>query len=125
VTAGNGHPASAVTGVAPVLAAMFLIVALATLASLQGRAQAQEILAGQAAAPTPIGYALPFPVTTPAAARRLAVQVLGELRAAVARDLGTIGVDAGPLGAVVHWLADTEVLASRWSLPLSAFPGLK
>ena len=63
-------------------------------------------------------------MTTPAAARKLAAQVLTELRASVARDLGSTDGDLGPLGALVQWLADTEVLASRWGVPLAAFPGL-
>jgi hypothetical protein len=98
--------------------------ALSTLAALESRAEAQESLAGTSAPPPALGYPLPFPVTSPAAARKLAVQVLTELRAAVARDLGSTSGDVGPLGAVVRWLSDTEVLASRWGVPLSPFPGL-
>jgi hypothetical protein len=96
-----------------------------TLAELQARAELQEGLAGASAGPMPLGYPLPFPVTTPAAARQLAVSVLTELRATNARDLGSAADAAGPLGSAVGWLADTEVLASRWGVRLSAFPGLK
>ena len=98
--------------------------ALATLSALTSRAQDQESLAGASAGPPALGYPLPFPVTTAATARKLAVQVLTELRASVARDLGSTGGDLGPLGALVQWLADTEVLASQWGVRLSAFPGL-
>jgi hypothetical protein len=98
--------------------------AVASLAALEARAQDQESLAGASAGPPPLGYPLPFRVTTPAAARKLAVQVMTELRASVARDLGSTGGDIGPLGALVRWLADTEVLASRWGVPLAPFPGL-
>jgi hypothetical protein len=98
--------------------------ARATLAVLEARQTRQEALAGTAAAPPPLGYPLPFPVTTPAAARRLATRVLPELLAAGARDLGSTGGEVGPLGSVVQWLADTEVLASRWGVPLAPFPGL-
>jgi hypothetical protein len=98
--------------------------ALSTLASLQARASEQETLAGASAGPPALGYPLPFPVTTPAAARKLAAAVLTDLRASVARDLGSTGGDLGPLGALVQWLADTEVLASRWGVQLAAFPGL-
>ena len=98
--------------------------ALATLSALESRAQDQESLAGASAGPPALGYPLPFPVTTAATARRLAVQVLTDLRASVARDLGSTGGDIGPLGALVQWLADTEVLASQWVVRLSAFPGL-
>ena len=51
------------------------------------------------------------------------MQVLAELRASVARDLGSTGGDIGPLGALVQWLAETEVLASQWGVKLAAFPG--
>lgn len=102
-----------------------LTLARATLAALQARAEVQESLAGASAGPPPLGYSLPFPVTTPAAARQLAVQVLTGLRASNARDLASAGDAAGPLGSAVGWLADTEVLASRWGVRLSAFPGLK
>jgi hypothetical protein len=98
--------------------------ALSTLGTLQARAGQQEALAGAAAAPPALGYPLPFPVTSPSAARTLAVKVLTNLRAAVARELGSTGGDVGPLGAVVRWLADTEVLASRWGIALEPFPGL-
>jgi hypothetical protein len=116
--------------------------ATAALATLQARAAVQERLAGDAAAPPPLGYPLPFPVATPAAARRLAGQLLTGLRADTAAGLlpaarsreGRAGEagggppetppGAGPLSSVVQWLADTEVLASRWGLPLQPFPGL-
>jgi hypothetical protein len=98
--------------------------ALSTLATLQARASEQESLAGSSADPAALGYPLPFPVTTPAAARKLATRVLTDLRASVARDLGSTNGDLGPLGALVQWLADTEVLGSRWGVRLSAFPGL-
>lgn len=98
--------------------------ALGTLGTLQARERQQEGLAGASATPMPLGYPLPFTVTTPAAARALAIKVLTDLRAAVARELGSTGGDVGPLGAVVQWLADTEVVASRWGVSLEPFPGL-
>jgi hypothetical protein len=101
-----------------------LTLARTTLATLESRASAQESLAGSSAGPPALGYPLPFPVTTPAAARRLAARVLADLRASIARDRGSTNGDLGPLGALVQWLADTEVLASRWGVQLSAFPGL-
>ncbi|MGZ6804307.1 MAG: DUF4439 domain-containing protein, partial [Nocardioidaceae bacterium] len=101
------------------------VLARTTLATLQAREQTQEVLAGTSAGPTPLGYPLPFPVTTPLAAARLAVQILTELRAANARDLGSAAGDPKPLASTVGWLGETEVLASRWGVPLSAFPGLR
>jgi hypothetical protein len=99
--------------------------AAATLASLRARAARQETWAGESAGPPDLAYPLPFAVTTPAAARRLAVAVLTDLRAAVARELGTAGEDTVALGMLVQWLADSEVLASRWGVALAPFPGLK
>ena len=96
-----------------------------TLAALQARQQTQEVLAGTSAGPTPLGYPLPFPVTTPTAAARLAVHILTELRAANARDMASAAGDPKPLASAVRWLGETEVLASRWGVPLSAFPGLR
>lgn len=98
--------------------------ARSTLRALRARGLAQESLAGSSAGPPPLAYPLPFPVTTPAAARRLAVHLLTELRSAVARQLGSVGAGEGPLGSLVQWLAETEVLASRWGVALEAFPGL-
>ena len=98
--------------------------ALSTLVTLRAREGQQEALAGASATAPALGYPLPFSVTTPAAARTLAVTVLTDLRAAVARELASSGGDVGPLGAVVQWLADTEVLASRWGVALAPFPGL-
>lgn len=98
--------------------------ARSTLAALAARAVAQESLAAASAGPPPLAYPLPYPVTTPAAARRLAVHLLTELRSALARQLGSVGAGAGPLGSLVQWLAETEVLASRWGIALEAFPGL-
>jgi len=95
-----------------------------TLEALQARVITQEALAADAAGPPPLAYPLPFAVTTPAAARRLAVHLLTELRSAVARQLGSAGASDGPLGSLVQWLAETEVLASRWGVALQPFPGL-
>ena len=98
--------------------------ATSTLSALRARAAAQEAMAGSSAGPPDLAHPLPFPVTTPAAARRLAVDVLTRLRAAGARDLGTAGTDTAALGLLVRWLGETEVLASRWGVPLAPFPGL-
>ena len=98
--------------------------ATSTLSTLRARAAAQESMAGSSAGPPDLAHPLPFPVTTPAAARRLAVDVLTRLRAAGARDLGTAGTDTAALGLLVRWLGETEVLSSRWGVPLAPFPGL-
>jgi len=98
--------------------------ATSTLATLRARVAALEELAGEAAAPPALGYPLPFPVTTEAAARRLALHVLTGLRESCARTAGAGARDASALAAVVQWLAEAEGLAHRWGLPLEPFPGL-
>jgi hypothetical protein len=98
--------------------------ATTTLGTLRARAAALSDLAGDASPPPSLGYPLPFPVTTPAAARRLAVHVLGGLRAShAAMTSGAVG-EASALTSCVEWLAEVEVLAYRWRMPLQAFPGL-
>ena len=98
--------------------------ATSTLATLQARVAALEELAGEAAPAPALGYPLPFPVTTEAAARRLALHVLTGLRETCARTAGSGAGDASALAAVVQWLAEAEGLAHRWGLPLEPFPGL-
>jgi len=98
--------------------------ATSTLATLRARVAALEELAGEAAPPPALGYPLPFPVTTEAAARRLALHVLTGLRETCARTTGAGARDASALAAVVQWLAEAEGLAHRWGLPLEPFPGL-
>lgn len=98
--------------------------ATSTLATLRARVAALEELAGEAAPPPALGYPLPFPVTTEAAARRLALHVLTGFRETCARTAGAGARDASALAAVVQWLAEAEGLAHRWGLPLEPFPGL-
>lgn len=98
--------------------------ATSTLATLRARVAALEELAGEAAPAPALGYPLPFPVTTEAAARRLALHVLTGLRETCARTAGAGARDASALAAVVQWLAEAEGLAHRWGLPLEPFPGL-
>jgi hypothetical protein len=43
----------------------------------------------------------------------------------VAADVLTASGRAEPLAALTRWLAETEVLASRWSVALEPFPGLQ
>lgn len=98
--------------------------AAVTLSALRARARVQEALAGASASPAPLGYDLPSGVTTPAAARTLAIGTLTGLRSACAREVSAAVPDPGPVASAVQWLADTEVLASRWGVPLAPFPGL-
>ncbi|NUO35760.1 MAG: hypothetical protein HOQ27_11955, partial [Dermatophilaceae bacterium] len=74
------------------------------------------------ASTTPAGWALPFPVTTPEAARRLATAVL---RSAVDGATAAAGDRPTPasLEDVARWSANVQALAVDWDLPLTAFPG--
>ncbi|CAN7319676.1 hypothetical protein LJR027_001601 [Terrabacter sp. LjRoot27] len=71
---------------------------------------------------TPAGWALPFPVTTPDAAGRLATQTLSS-----AVDSGTEVAGPSPSAAsledVARWSANIQALAVDWDVPLTAFPG--
>lgn len=86
------------------------------------RLRALEVEAAAASTSAPTGWALPFPVTTPDAARRLAVHSLGSAIAAIEDVVG-----AAPTGAtladVARWSARVQAVAVPWSLPLVPFPG--
>ena len=68
------------------------------------------------------GWALPFPVTTPADADRLATEVL---RTAVHASTDAAGEKptGGALEDVGRWTAHVQALGTRWDVPLTAFPG--
>jgi hypothetical protein len=99
--------------------------ATATLATLRARVARLEQPAGDKAPPASLGYPLPFPVTTPGAARRLALHVLEGLRASHAAATGRAARDATGLAATVQWLAEAEGLCHRWGMSLQPFPGLE
>lgn len=81
---------------------------------------------GDQAPPVPLSVVLPFTVDGPQAAARLAAHTLEGLRTAYGRVLDTLtgpGLDAAWL-TVPPELADLEVHAHDWGVPLAAFPGL-
>lgn len=96
-----------------------------TLVTLRARVARLEEPAGEAATPPALGYPLPFAVTTPSAARRLALHVLDGLRAGRAAAAGQAAGDATAIAASVQWLAEAERLCHQWGLPLQPFPGLE
>ncbi len=98
--------------------------AATTLGMLRSRSAELEVLLGPAAGPTPLGYALPFPVTTPASALRLATHVMTALRQSVAGQLPALSSQAPGLTGTVSLLADVVFHAVTWRVPLTAFPGL-
>lgn len=101
-----------------------LAIASATLTELQAIEAEQSSVAAQAAPAPPLGYPLPFAVTTPLAARKLAAHVTTGLRGSVAAGLGSTVSQRRATPRVVAWLAAAEVLASLWGVPLAPFPGL-
>jgi len=95
-----------------------------TLGALRTTASELEGLAGSAAKPIPLGYALPFPVGTPAAALKLATHLMRTLLEAIASQLPAVAGDAADLTGTVQVLTDICVDAVAWQVPLAAFPGL-
>lgn len=81
-----------------------------------------DIAVSGASSTTPAGWALPYPVTTPEAAGRLATETLSS-----AVDAGTEVAGPSPSAAsledVARWSADLQALAVDWDVPLTAFPG--
>jgi len=90
----------------------------ATLAEL---VRLEQAVTGPGTAP-PAGWALPFPVTNPQAARRLAASTLS---AAVRSgpELAGAAPTAASLEDVARWSAHVQALAVDWDVPLTAFPG--
>lgn len=71
---------------------------------------------------TPGGWSLPFPVTTPAAAQRLATHLLGTAVDATIEVAGA-APDGPALDDTARWSARVQSLAVDWGMPLSPFPG--
>ncbi|WP_347354970.1 hypothetical protein [Intrasporangium sp.] len=73
-------------------------------------------------APPPVGWALPYPVTTPGAAQRLAKDLLTRAVAATTT-LVSAPSPAGDLATVGTWSARVQALGPAHGIPLAAFPG--
>ncbi|MFG2917174.1 ferritin-like domain-containing protein [Kitasatospora sp. NPDC048298] len=96
-----------------------------TLAAHQAQRDAwQRLLTAATAAPTPAagGYQLPFPVTSPAEATKLAVHLETRLTATYADLVTTLPALHRPLAATA--LRETALRARRWGAPPTAFPGI-
>ena len=98
--------------------------AMRTLLALRTRASELESLVGSSAPPPPLGYELPFPVSDTDSSRRLALHLLEALLTRMAAALGPAAGSAKALDTLVHWMGETESMASGWGAPLAAFPGL-
>ncbi len=98
--------------------------ALRTLATLTAIQSEQEAALPAQAPPAPVGYPLPFTVTTPALARRLAGRLALRLRAAYGSGLGAAAQGPVPFLDLVGWLGQVEVLVHDWGGALVPFPGM-
>ncbi|GAB3876251.1 hypothetical protein [Terrabacter terrigena] len=134
-----GHPVDTVTAPSPARPAVvartqplvYAFEVVAAQSSGSQRRRAEETLAelsrldlavSGTGSTTPPGWALPFPVTTAADARRLATEVL---RSAVDGAVAAAGAvpTARSLEDVARWSANVQALAVDWDIPLTAFPG--
>ena len=98
--------------------------AMRTLLALRTRASELESLVGSSAPPPPLGYELPFPVSDTDSSRRLALHLLEAFLTRMAAALEPAAGSAKALDTLVHWMGETESMASGWGAPLAAFPGL-
>ncbi|HEU4999928.1 MAG TPA: DUF4439 domain-containing protein [Lapillicoccus sp.] len=90
---------------------------------LRTRATELREMAGPSAPTEPLGYALPFPVTTPEAATRLAGQVLTTLVAGGLAPLGTLPEGSSATTTLVRLLVAAQGLGRRWGVAPVPFPG--
>jgi hypothetical protein len=98
--------------------------AVGVLATLRPHAEQLEVLAGPRAAAPPLGYDLPFPVTTPAAATRLARSLLRALLLSVGSAFEAGAEDVSALTGLLRWGAEIQTQALAWGAAPTAFPGL-
>lgn len=98
--------------------------ALTTLQQVRQRESALVTTAGAAAPPEPLGYDLPFPVTTADEARRLATVVLTGLVARGLDPLTTLPMGSRAIGAVVRLQAEAVTLGTPWGVAVTPFPGM-
>ncbi len=97
--------------------------AVRTHTDLIARATELAGMAGASAATAPLGYALPFPVTAPEAASRLAGQVLTTLVAGGLAPLTTLPEGSSATTTLVRLLVGAQGLGSPWGVAPVPFPG--
>jgi hypothetical protein len=98
-------------------------VAVATHTDLSGRAAELLAMAGPSAPPEPLGYALPFAVTAPEVATRLANQVLTTLVAGGLAPLATLPEGSSATTTLVRLLVGAQRLGRGWGVAPVPFPG--
>jgi hypothetical protein len=89
--------------------------------TLAGLARLETAISG-ASASMPSGWALPYPVTTPHDASRLAHDVLVDAVDA-SSELAGPTPSAASVEDVARWSGRVQALAVDWDVPLRAFPG--
>jgi Domain of unknown function (DUF4439) len=91
--------------------------------ALESRAGELLTMAGSSAPAEALGYALPYPVTAPDVASRLAGQVLTTLVAGGLAPLATIPEGSTATTTLVRLLVDAQRLGRRWGVAPVPFPG--
>src|SRR6478672_6728727 len=98
-------------------------VAEGTHTDLDSRAAQLAGMAGSSAPVGPLGYALPYPVTAPDVASRLAGQVLTTLVAGGLAPLATLPEGSTATTTLVRLLVDAQRLGRTWGVAPVPFPG--
>lgn len=98
--------------------------ALTTHTALDAREQELAAMAGSAAPAAPLGYALPFPVSGPTPATRLAAQVLTTLVTDGLAPLQNVPERSTAVLTLVRFLVGASRLASGWGVAPVPFPGM-
>ena len=98
-------------------------VAEGTHTDLDSRATELAGMAGSSAPVGPLGYALPYPVTAPDVASRLAGQVLTTLVAGGLAPLATLPEGSTATTTLVRLLVDAQRLGRTWGVAPVPFPG--
>ena len=80
-------------------------------------------MAGSSAPVEPLGYALPYPVTAPDVAARLAGQVLTTLVAGGLAPLSTLPEGSTATTTLVRLLVGAQRLGRTWGVAPVPFPG--
>ncbi len=97
--------------------------AVGTHTDLTARGTELAGMAGASAPPEPLGYALPFPVTAPDVAAKLANQVLTTLVAGGLAPLATLPTGSTATTTLVRLLVGAQRLGRTWGVAPVPFPG--
>lgn len=98
--------------------------ALSAYQSLAARAAELSMMAGSAAPEPPLGYALPFPVTSAEAAARLATEVTARLVDTSLGPLALVAQGSSALATLVRLQVAAVSLARGWGVSPGPFPGM-